>query len=98
LLPPWQRRGHLRVDQTRLCQRKQLTIVTTKMINTTRKGSPQMPPLLIVLAAALRAPADDLTRRRPDNPELPGAGKNSPNRNTVNDYGYPPLRRRPRLS
>jgi hypothetical protein len=34
------------------------------MINTTRKGSPQMQLLLIVLAAALRAPAEDLARRR----------------------------------
>ena len=30
-------------------------VTATKMINTTRKGSPQKQPLLIVLAAALRA-------------------------------------------
>jgi hypothetical protein len=34
------------------------------MFNTTKKGSPQMQPLLIVLAAALRAPPEDLVRRR----------------------------------
>jgi hypothetical protein len=60
----WQRRGHLLVDQPRLCHRKQLPILTTKMINTTRKGSPEMQPLLIVFAAALRAPAENLARRR----------------------------------
>ena len=51
----WQRRGHLLVDETRLCHRKQLPILATKMINTTRKSSPQMQPPPIVLAAAVRA-------------------------------------------
>jgi hypothetical protein len=48
------------------------------MINTTRKGSPQMQPLLIVLAAALRAPAEDLARRRLPTLSYRRAGKTSP--------------------
>ena len=94
MLPPWQRRGHLRVDQTRLCHRKQVPIVTTTMINTTRKGSArECSRLLIVLAAALRAPGRKTLPGAPANLELP-AREEQAQPYTVDDYGYPPLRRR----
>src|SRR5215216_5156524 len=47
LLPPWQRRGHLHVDRTRL--RHKLTIDTTKMINT----STRLMPLLSARQSAM---------------------------------------------
>jgi hypothetical protein len=82
----WQRRGHLLVDQPRLCTASNSQIVTTKMINTTRKGSPEMQPLLTVLAAALRAPAENLARRRLTTLSY-RRGEEQPNRNTVDDHG-----------
>src|SRR5215217_8385945 len=73
----WQRRGHLIVDEMRLCHRKQLPIATTKMINTTRERRPDAATADCARRRPPR-PAEERARRAPGNPELPVGGRTGP--------------------